>query len=1062
MTPRTGTATILVTDLANSTALRSTLGEQAADGLRREHDRLLGEVVASHRGRVVKSTGDGLLATFDSASDGVAAAVAMQEAVESLGRRRRLVLAIRVGLSAGDVSWENDDCFGLPVVEAARLESAAEPGQILCAELVRVLARGRAGAEFRSVGSLSLKGLPEPVAACEVLWSPAAPAERAGSRCVGRDRELEALGAAGAQARRGEGGAVLVAGEPGIGKTRLLTEFAGVVAADGAVVWWGASYEGDDRAYGAFGMMLDDYARVIRPDTLREQMGSRAGLVARVAPGVRTVLGEMADAGFVASEAERERTEDAVVDLAVAVAADAPLLVVVDDAHWADPATVSLVRVLVRRAARHRVLVVVAYREIDLDRQHPLAGALPGLRREPYVRRVVLGGLDADGVRDLLEDLAAHELPAEFGEVLRAETGGNPFFVREVVRNLVEEGRVRREQGRWVADPIASLRLPEGVREVIGRRLSRLSGDANRLLGVAAAFEAGFDLGDTAAVAGLSEDAALDAIDEALAAQIVTAADGFDRYRFTHALFRHTLWSEWNPSRQVRLHRAIADRLEKRCDHRPSPSEALVLARHFHRSAALPGHERGVAYALVAADDAASRYAATEELAAIEIALDLVVDGDDAVAALSARAARAAVLAGLHRSAGLDHARRAVDATARQDGPAAAAQLAVELGRLSFDVETHSGWPYGRLAAPHAADLDEAGEVAVQLLAWEIEEAEFLDPDNPGIAVESPARERLRVLAERLPSHQRPSAYLPPTGAEAVDADGWPIWKLAFDGPGRYREAATWMRAAADHLLVTGPRSRAVIVLGVLARVLLVLGDLDAAAAVRREGKALLPGLDPDSNAVVQFQAAQQFYEYYFGQEDRGFIESVVVDRADLRWLSGVLALTSALRTAKHGDTESALDAVGRHLAVITRGAVGAPNYVMGVAVAAATLFEADSDRYADVIERNLHAKVLAPDFHYPEYDGRWSAAQLCAVTGRPAEARVWFQRAYDRLTEQGAVLLLPHVAYDEALMEARLGADGDRVNGLRRLDEARAWAQRIGLPSLGARLDDLAARLRA
>ena len=187
-----------------------------------------------------------------------------------------------------------------------------------------------------------------------------------------------------------------------------------------------------------------------------------------------------------------------------------------------------------------------------------------------------------------------------------------------------------------------------------------------------------------------------------------------------------------------------------------------------------------------------------------------------------------------------------------------------------------------------------------------------------------------------------------------------------------------------------------------------------------------------------------------------------MVDRADLRWLSGVLALTSALRTAKHGDTESALDAVGRHLAVITRGAVGAPNYVMGVAVAAATLFEADSDRYADVIERNLHAKVLAPDFHYPEYDGRWSAAQLCAVTGRPAEARVWFQRAYDRLTEQGAVLLLPHVAYDEALMEARLGADGDRVNGLRRLDEAQAWAQRIGLPSLGARLDDLAARLRA
>ena len=157
------------------------------------------------------------------------------------------------------------------------------------------------------------------------------------------------------------------------------------------------------------------------------------------------------------------------------------------------------------------VLVVVAYREVDLDRRHPLADLLPLLRRDPTTRRVALRGLDHDGVRELLVGLANQDVPDEFVAAVATETGGNPFFVREVILHLVEEGRVRREDGRWTTDPVETLGIPEGVREVIGRRLSRLSADANRLLVVAAAFDAGFDLTDTAAVAGLGEDAALDA-----------------------------------------------------------------------------------------------------------------------------------------------------------------------------------------------------------------------------------------------------------------------------------------------------------------------------------------------------------------------------------------------------------------------------------------------------------------------------------------------------------------------------------------------------------------------
>ncbi len=149
------------------------------------------------------------------------------------------------------MSWENGDCFGLPVVEAARLEAAAAPGQILAAEIIRVLARGRAGVEFRVIGELMLKGLDEPVPACEIGWTPieSAPAEST-TPWVGRTLELGVLTDAWERARVGAGGAVLVSGEPGIGKSRLLNEFASALRASGALVWRGAAYEGEGQAYG--------------------------------------------------------------------------------------------------------------------------------------------------------------------------------------------------------------------------------------------------------------------------------------------------------------------------------------------------------------------------------------------------------------------------------------------------------------------------------------------------------------------------------------------------------------------------------------------------------------------------------------------------------------------------------------------------------------------------------------------------------------------------------------------------------------------------------------------
>ena len=174
---RRSTEIVLFTDLVGSTELRAGLGEDAAEELRRTHDRLLGEAIAASGGRLVKNLGDGVMATFAGASDAVAAAVRVQQLIDRHNRSAAGLarLDVRIGISAGDVTIEEGDCFGTPVIEAARLCAAAAGGQILVSEVVRWLAGSTGGHRFTSVGALELKGLPAALPSCEVSWEPQRP-----------------------------------------------------------------------------------------------------------------------------------------------------------------------------------------------------------------------------------------------------------------------------------------------------------------------------------------------------------------------------------------------------------------------------------------------------------------------------------------------------------------------------------------------------------------------------------------------------------------------------------------------------------------------------------------------------------------------------------------------------------------------------------------------------------------------------------------------------------------------------------------------------------------------
>src|SRR5262249_20538225 len=194
-----------------------------------------------------------------------------------------------------------------------------------------------------------------------------------------------------------------------------------------------------------------------------------------------------------------------------------------------------------------RLFIIGTYRDTDLDRQHPLMQVLPDLRRLPQVERMVLRGLDEPGLVELLERVGDQPADAQLQQLaaaLLAETEGNPLFVGEVLRDLVESGALVRTDGRWAAaSALESLELPEGVRAVIGQRLSRLGESANTVLRIAALIGREFDTDLVVEASAADPEAILDAVDRALAAQLLEETER-DRYRFTHALVRGVLVDE--------------------------------------------------------------------------------------------------------------------------------------------------------------------------------------------------------------------------------------------------------------------------------------------------------------------------------------------------------------------------------------------------------------------------------------------------------------------------------------------------------------------------------------
>lgn len=649
----TRAVTFLLTDIEGSTAAWEAEAGAMAAALAR-HDELIEHVVTSRGGRLIKTRGEGdaTFSVFERPSAAASAAVELQDAIAHEPWALRQPIRVRVALHTGEVELRDGDYFGRAVNRVARLRSLAEGGQILCsgatAELVidsladdvvltdlgmrqlRNLARPEHVFELRLE---TAERRPQQAAAETPMERPGLPAVLVGpGPFVGRGRELEGLLSAWQGALTGGVRTVLIAGEPGVGKTRLAGEWSQRAYEMGAVVLYGRCDEDLGAPYQPFAEALRALVPCMGAERLRGLRGVEALLP--LAPGLADVVPDLAPPAHADPDTERYALFDAAVALLEIASASAPVLLILDDLHWAAKPTLLLLRHLLRFGDHARVQIVGTYRSTDLDRSHPLAAMLADLHRDGTANRLNLGGLDEDDVTTYVTEAGYDD--EELAHALASVTGGNPFFLIEALRHVDESG------GVWDQST-----LPQGVREAVSRRLSRLPTETNKALATAAVVGSRFALELVEQVVG---DDLVDAFDEARRAGIVIEEPG-GNYRFNHAIVRQSLLAELASVRRMRLHQRIAATLETL----PGADDELLaeLAHHYFECAWAGNAAKAVFYCRRAADQAMSRLAYEgaadlyhRALHALEELDDELPDRDDQTAELLVARCEALLAAG--------------------------------------------------------------------------------------------------------------------------------------------------------------------------------------------------------------------------------------------------------------------------------------------------------------------------------------------------------------------------------------------------------------------------------
>ena len=445
---------------------------------------------------------------------------------------------------------------------------------------------------------------------------------------VGRQIERDRLHAEFEYAVSGEARLVMLSGELGVGKTHLSQELATYAGLRGAKVLWSRCHEEQvTPPYWPWIQAIRTYARGRDPDELRSELGSGAADIAMVVPELRDRIPGIMDPPPLDDPDEmRFRLFDSVASFLKSASHHQPLVLILDDLQWADRPTLLLLQFLTTELGDSRTMLVGIYRDSELSRRHPLAIALGDLRRYRGFRNLRLQGFTQQDVERFIQLTSGVPPPVALVEAVHEHTEGNPFFVNEVVNLLVQEGQIQTrgqsQESQRNGKDSWSTSIPDGVREVVGRRLSQLSENANSVLSLASLLGQDFTLNVLLRIADdLSDDEVVEALEEAMAAKVIDQhPDDAGLYHFPHRLVRNTLNEEMPTTSRVRLHARIVHGLEEFYGVN-AEEHAAELVRHCAEAEPLLGPGKLVQYSLVAGEAALGKYAHEDAVRYFEGAL---------------------------------------------------------------------------------------------------------------------------------------------------------------------------------------------------------------------------------------------------------------------------------------------------------------------------------------------------------------------------------------------------------------------------------------------------------
>ena len=578
---------ILFVDMVGYSAL-SQRDEHLALEYARELQAQVRRQVGAHRGRVIKTLGDGVLAEFESALEATECAVELQkEMYDSNATRQGPKLEARVGIHVGDVVREGDDVLGDTVNIAARIEPLAEPMGVAISGTVFEQVSSKIPYSATRLEHAFLKNIDTPIAvySLDLPWH-AVPAARI-TPFTDRITELESLRGAVARTAEKHGAIVAIAGESGVGKTRLSDEAFRLAGRQGFRIARARAFENVQTGpYALWAELARELLRDAPSLALYKAAEGCARELTGLVPELVERLGPFPPQPELVPDAARLQFFAGISRFLENAARQAPLALLLDDLQWADSETLALLQYLSQRIRETPILVVLTYRDQELDPDHPLLRALHDLQMKRLITEIPLRRLGAQDTRSLVEAAlrganVAPELPAAISE----KTGGNPLFVEEVLRSLTEEEALVRTSAGWMVRPGSIVTIPSSVRETVLRRIRRLGPELQGALESASVLGNEFEFDHWTELCGMDENRLLSLAEAALRARLLVEREltpGRVVYRLTDEQVQAVLYESISLVRRQRLHRRAGEILEARLAGH-ADDRAAELGQHFLR-----------------------------------------------------------------------------------------------------------------------------------------------------------------------------------------------------------------------------------------------------------------------------------------------------------------------------------------------------------------------------------------------------------------------------------------------------------------------------------------------